>query len=438
MGGLLVLALVPAVFSRLFALGPLDADAVRVLTGAALAVGLLTTLPVLLGSRRAAALALGLMLPLGLELGARAWVTGTWTDERLGELERMRRILAGEAVEYLTHPFLQYVGNPRFDANLSPDQDREVARPYNRFGFPDQDFQYARAPRSLRIACLGGSTTAGAYPGQLEAWLQARVPDGWTVEVYNFGMGGWTSAHSLTNYILNVVDFQPDYVVFHHAHNDFIDDLSARPDQLATLRGDYAHLSGRFAGATSALATGAGTLEARLSPSLLYRLARHQVVMPDQMHGAPPAGLPLAGGGATVEMVEAGPWPYRRNVQSLLAVAATHHQRVVLLTQPHRVGGGPMGSQARDRFIQRCNQALSELAAAHAGEVLLVDLVAALPAAPEVRFEDNIHLDFAGEQWKAAQVGAAILADWRPALEAPAPEAPAPEAPAPAPTTVAP
>lgn len=419
LGGLLALALVPGVFARLFALGPLEPDAAHLLSGAAVGVALATAGTFLAGSRRGAGLLLGLLVLLSLELGARAWVVATWSTERRGELERMRRILAGEAVEYLAHPFLQYVGNPRFDANLSPDRDQPAARPYNRFGFPDDEFHYARSPGSLRVACLGGSTTAGAYPGLLEEWLQAHVPAGTPVEVLNFGMGGWTSAHSLANYVLNVVDFQPDYVVFHHAHNDFIDAVDARPEQLSALRGDYAHLAGRYAGSTGSFAT---SLEARLAPSLLYRLARHQAVMPDRLHGAPPAGLPLAGGGATREMVQDGPWPYRRNVQSLLAVAQAHRQRVVLLTQPHRVGGGPMGTEARDRFIQRCNQALAEEAAARPGEVLLVDLVAALPQAPQVRFEDNIHLDFAGEQWKAAQVGAAILADWRP----PSPPADAP------------
>lgn len=421
LGGLLALALLPAIFGRLFAMGPLEPDAAQILVGAAGGVALTTTGAFLLGSRRGVALLLGVFGVLLLELGVRAWVVATWSDARRGELERMRRILAGETVEYLAHPFLQYVGNPRFDANLAPDQGRPPARPYNRFGFPDdQEFRYARTPGSLRIACLGGSTTAGAYPGELEAWLQERLP-GTTVEVLNFGMGGWTSAHSLANYVLNVVDFQPDYVVLHDGHNDFVHALDARPEQLAALRGDYAHLAGLYAGPTDSMAP---SLEAMLAPSLLYRLARHEVVMPKRMQATPYEELPLAGGGATLEMVQDGPWPFRRNVESLLAVAGAHDQRVVLLTQPHRVGGGPMGTPARDRFIHRCNQALAELAAAYPGDVLLVDLVAALPQAPQVHFVDNIHLDIAGEQWKAAQVGAAILADWHPAASMPGQAAP--------------
>ena len=108
-------------------------------------------------------------------------------------------------------------------------------------GFLGPGFPRARRPGVARIACLGGSTTAGnlyegyaaSYPGALAAVLSERL--GHEVEVLNFGVAGWTTAESLVNWMLNARDFAPDVVVVHHAINDVF------PRLAEGFRSDYRH-----------------------------------------------------------------------------------------------------------------------------------------------------------------------------------------------------
>src|SRR4030095_14123746 len=89
---------------------------------------------------------------------------------------------------------------------------------FNNFGFVGRDFAYAKPPGVIRIAALGASTTADGYPAMLEEYLNALQSN--RFEVMNFGQGYWTSAHVLVNFVLNVIDFAPDYIVIHQAAND--------------------------------------------------------------------------------------------------------------------------------------------------------------------------------------------------------------------------
>jgi lysophospholipase L1-like esterase len=95
----------------------------------------------------------------------------------------------------------------------------------NSLGFADLEWKRQSAPGVARIACLGASTTQDgvgndrpSYPRQLADMLTRRV--GCPIETLNFGIDGWTTAESMTNYFLNVVDHGPDVVVIQHALND--------------------------------------------------------------------------------------------------------------------------------------------------------------------------------------------------------------------------
>ena len=111
----------------------------------------------------------------------------------------------------------------------------------NHSGFLGTDVERARHPGVLRIACLGGSTTAGnryagpqgSYPGALESILAERL--GRPFEVLNFGVPGWTTAESLVQWILDGQDYRPDLVFIHHASNDLF------PRLAPGFRSDYTH-----------------------------------------------------------------------------------------------------------------------------------------------------------------------------------------------------
>ncbi|MEB2283220.1 MAG: hypothetical protein B6D46_05620 [Polyangiaceae bacterium UTPRO1] len=78
----------------------------------------------------------------------------------------------------------------------------------------------------IRIVCLGGSTTlpspdaeGRSYPRELERLLDARFPD-YRIRVLNAGENAYSSAHSVVNLALRVLDAEPDIVTAYEAIND--------------------------------------------------------------------------------------------------------------------------------------------------------------------------------------------------------------------------
>ncbi len=86
----------------------------------------------------------------------------------------------------------------------------------------------------VRIACIGGSTTESGWPELMEEYLN-KTSESTRFQVFNFGIGWWSSIHSTVNYILNVIDFNPDYAIIHDNCNDH--NYRGYPG----LRGDGAH-----------------------------------------------------------------------------------------------------------------------------------------------------------------------------------------------------
>jgi len=109
------------------------------------------------------------------------------------------------------HPFLQYTG-PR---NKVPDGQGDSYIGFKEIKVSD----IPKRPGVTRIACLGGSTTEDGYPELLQALLNQQGGSG-KYEVLNFGRTWWSSVHSMLNYVLNVTDFNPDFVILHDNCND--------------------------------------------------------------------------------------------------------------------------------------------------------------------------------------------------------------------------
>jgi lysophospholipase L1-like esterase len=95
-----------------------------------------------------------------------------------------------------------------------------------------RDFSTNKPPDTIRIACLGASTTANniadekkdySYPELLEQYLIKKFKDyhlSQKIEVYNCGIGGWVSTDILINFQLNILHTNPDYVILYHGCND--------------------------------------------------------------------------------------------------------------------------------------------------------------------------------------------------------------------------
>ena len=200
----------------------------------------------------------------------------------------------------------------------------------NSLGFNDDEFKLARIPGTLRIACLGSSTTEGgnpeghegSYPRQLQHVLEERT--GRAVEVLNFGMAGWTTAETMVNYFLVVQDYAPDIVVIHEAVND------VDPRRWPGFRTDYSHYRKPWSG---------------VHYSLPYRLlvrwsdvfAASQLRNPAAFDVAavvtrPPQG-PLRDAGDKLPPETAV--AFRRNVQTIAEHVRLRGGRVVLATVPY-------------------------------------------------------------------------------------------------------
>ena len=150
------------------------------------------------------------LLVISIELGSRT-IINFWPSPRSIEYARRGNISYNDFQTYRGHPLLQFTGRP-FIPNAEK-QLFEKRENFNNFGFRDhRDFIYEKPLNVIRIATIGGSTTANEYPNLMEGFLNKNFTSSQKqIEVLNFGMPFWTTAHSLVNFVLNVVDFQPDY-----------------------------------------------------------------------------------------------------------------------------------------------------------------------------------------------------------------------------------
>ncbi|MFB3788364.1 MAG: SGNH/GDSL hydrolase family protein [bacterium] len=132
-----------------------------------------------------------------------------YSDPKEAELIRKFSEIAGSddtRTQLEPHPYLAY-------APAAIQYEGEGIRVRGRF-FPKK-----KNAGVIRVACLGGSTTAQQFPPYLEKILN-RFPGDSTFEVMDFGCNGWTMMESTINYLIRIADFAPDIVLTHHGVND--------------------------------------------------------------------------------------------------------------------------------------------------------------------------------------------------------------------------
>ena len=131
-----------------------------------------------------------------------------------------------------------------------PDADLYVPRPgyevngarihikINSLGFRGDEFTRAKPARTVRIACLGASTTFCAesssnhttWPHRLQEKLQAAYPDV-KIEVINAAVGGYVASDNVKALRHRVLPLDPDLVIYYEANNEIVKDtreLAAR------------------------------------------------------------------------------------------------------------------------------------------------------------------------------------------------------------------
>lgn len=174
-------------------------------------------------------LCLVLFLAFGLEIAARI-VVAAGGDPVLQRVVREYNRLATDDTDWI-----RFVADPELSYRLRPgftlkSADGSGVTHHNADGFRDTDDFPPKSKDVLRIACFGASTTYGVsvadnsetYPAQLEMLLNGEFkPAGWvSVEVFNLGVGGYTSREILGTMKRMLPKLQPDVVLIQNAIND--------------------------------------------------------------------------------------------------------------------------------------------------------------------------------------------------------------------------
>jgi hypothetical protein len=101
----------------------------------------------------------------------------------------------------------------------------------NSLGFRGDEITRVKPAHTVRIVCLGASTTFNAevssndatWPHRLQALLQQAYP-GVRIEVINAAVGGYVAADNLRNLRYRVLPLDPDLVIYYEANNEIVHD----------------------------------------------------------------------------------------------------------------------------------------------------------------------------------------------------------------------
>src|SRR6516165_12725205 len=343
-----------------------------------------------------------LLVLISVELGVRSAVKLFFPNKEVSLATRAAWTY-DELRKMTGHPFLQFKGIPSRTGEIyrvpkpggRADEETGNLSTFNNFGFVGRDFAYAKPPGVTRIAALGASTTADGYPAMLEEYLNARVAaQSNRFEVMNFAHGFYTSAHVLVNFVLNVIDFAPDYIIIHQAAND----EHARASE-AEFRGDYSHYLKVFQPPRIwdryilRVSVPYRALKFYLNPNPEWMF----VETASQIHRKEPQ-RPLNARELGV---------FRRNIETIIDVASARQIKVVLTTMPRstderysHLKKTPDPDFDRPHHIDQLNEVLRSIAANH-DRLLFVDLDKLMTGKDNHLFLDLVHVNDTGKRMKA-------------------------------------
>jgi hypothetical protein len=308
-------------------------------------------------------------------------------------LERVRdkiidtSVTGGVELLYEPHPFLQFT-YPR----------RKLENGDMGMGFIEVKISDVPKPvNTIRIACIGNSTSQG-YPQLLEQFLNQETLQP-RFQVLNFGIPWWSSLHSTVNYILNVIDFNPDYVIFHDNCNDH--NYRGYPG----LRGDGAHAYMPYA-----IPTRQDIIWIR--SFLIYRLALIYLLRKYPKTFKPHFSMEriILRSGKKYIYDSRELYIFDRNIDTIFAVSKQRNIKLCLMTMPF--SNVLIYGEEHSKVYLPHLRVMNELLRSKAGQYGLILIDAdKLMTGEEGLFWDPVHVHSEGDKIRAYLAGCKILMD---------------------------
>ncbi len=284
------------------------------------------------------------------------------------------------------HPYRAYAGLPH-------SRSRDGCISLNSLGLRGPEIEMAKPPNTVRIVCVGGSTTfsdgattdSNAYPARMERILRERYRHArFRIEVINAGLAAYNSLDSLMLFQTTLLDLSPDIAVAHHGLNDcwFMTEFD-------NFRSDYSHARQTFALPPPKIW--------EYSPLLSYLFARDSAVNPyfpprevvnlNIPIIAQPEAIRHYLGARRREITPAMLAAFERHTRTFVAVARAHDIVPILSTQS-TADDTPLGCNWYEQ-LTKLNEVTRKVAAAE--RVPLIDFAVLFPYNP-VDFYDVMHL----------------------------------------------
>ena len=227
------------------------------------------------------------------------------------------------------HPYLAYANKPEFEANLNSG----IQVRHNSIGLRGPEVTWEKSRRVTRVLCLGDASTYGSgiedesatWPARLTHYLEVSRP-GETFEVLNAGTPGYSTFEGLIDMAVRGIDLQPDILVVTLAANDARSALHGDPLP------DNSHYRSNWP------TERVSKVERLLETSYLYRIARSRFTDWSEERSQFAGGLieleEESNENTTVhDPSSRGFTNYRRNLESLIALARMNGMEVLIATQ---------------------------------------------------------------------------------------------------------
>ncbi|MFH2137408.1 MAG: SGNH/GDSL hydrolase family protein [Candidatus Omnitrophota bacterium] len=312
---------------------------------------------------------------------------GIRLHEHIKETKKVRtRVTYNPASMFIAHPFTAYAANPKhYDHNAQ--------------GFrAEKNILYAADPDSIKIVCLGGSSTYGtrvfkedSYPRQLEKVLSGYSDK--KVNVINAGLPGYSTANIISLLSLKIIDLNPDIIIFYVGFNDAWNRLV-----FSGFKNDYTHAQQSW----------------KLAKPSFWRKSRLLEVIADLL-GYPPIKDPhihsvawkKKTGNPENNLRNSSAEAFKRNLRTLIGIARTHGVIPILVTQATDFKDYPV--QTYNNEWIRAMQEHTEITKQVANEmsVDLIDINSLMIDQKEY-FADVLHMNIKGNR-KRAQIIAEYL-----------------------------